>query len=194
MTPALSPRLEAALALAATAHRAQLRKGTDVPYIVHPVAVALILLGHGFDEDLLVAALLHDTVEDTDVELETIRARFGDGVGDLVDAVTEKKLEDGVKRPWKVRKAEALEHMANVADARVAVLKAADLLHNMQSTLADVRARGSAETFARFGAPGADWIRYHQEMTALVLSRLGDHPLARDLGAAAAELGRLTPP
>src|SRR5262245_7980656 len=112
MTPALSPRVEAALALAATAHRTQVRKGTDIPYIVHPVAVALILIGHGFDEDLVVAAMLHDTVEDTDVAIESIRARFGDAVGDLVAAVTEKKHEDGVKRPWKVRKAEALEHAA----------------------------------------------------------------------------------
>ena len=80
MDQAFSPRVDAALALAARAHRTQVRKGTDVPYIVHPVQVGILLLRHGFDEDLVVAGILHDTIEDTDLELGTIRAMFGDGV------------------------------------------------------------------------------------------------------------------
>src|SRR5262249_20822909 len=163
--PALSPRLEAALALAARAHRAQLRKGTDTPYIVHPVSVAWILLRHGFDEDLVIAALLHDTVEDTDVAIGNIRAAFGASVGDLGAAVTEKKEENGQKRSWAVRKAEALEHFA-AADERVAALKAADLLHNLHATLTDVRGHGVQAVFARFNAPAGDWIRLNRELAA----------------------------
>jgi (p)ppGpp synthase/HD superfamily hydrolase len=187
---AFSSRVDAALAFAARAHRAQFRKGTDIPYIVHPVSVAFILDRHGFDEDLIMAGMLHDTVEDTDVSLDAIRAAFGDDVAALVGAVSEKKVEeDGAKRPWKVRKAEALDHFAT-ADARVAALKAADMLHNLQSTLADVRTLGAA-AFDRFNAPAADWLWYHQEMGARVGARLGDHPLARELDDAVAELARL---
>src|SRR5262245_24388558 len=84
-----SPRYDAALALAARAHRSQLRKGTDLPYIAHPVHVSLILIRHGFGEDLAIAGLLHDVVEDTDVPLYRIAAEFGDEVAGLVAAVSE---------------------------------------------------------------------------------------------------------
>ena len=66
-------RYDAALALAARAHRDQLRKGTDLPYIAHPVHVSIILIRHGFGEDLTIAGLLHDVVEDTDTSLDTDR-------------------------------------------------------------------------------------------------------------------------
>jgi len=187
MSPALSPRIEAALAMAARAHRDQVRKGTDVPYIVHPVSVGWILQRHGFDEELVIAAILHDTVEDTELELATIRGAFGDDVAGLVDAVTEKKVEAGVKRPWRVRKAEALDHVMHAADERVAALKAADLLHNLHSTITELRANG-ASVWKRFNAPPEDWIWYHRELGAKISARLGEHPLARELDAAVADL------
>jgi len=173
--------------MAARAHRNQVRKGTDVPYIVHPVSVAWILQRHGFDEDLVIAAILHDTVEDTELELATIRAAFGDGVAALVEAVTEKKVEAGVKRPWRVRKAEALDHLIHAADERVAALKAADLLHNLHSTVSELKTCG-ATVWKRFNAPAADWIWYHRELGAQISARLGDHPLARELDVAVADL------
>ena len=69
---AFSSRYDAALALAARAHRDQLRKGTDLPYVTHPAHVSIILLRHGFGEDLAIAGLLHDVVEDTDTSLRLI--------------------------------------------------------------------------------------------------------------------------
>src|SRR5688500_431268 len=106
-----SARYDAALMLAARAHRDQLRKGTDIPYIAHPVHVSLILIRHGFGEDLAIAGLLHDVVEDTDVPLERIAAEFGDTVARLVAAVSETKTADGAERPWEQRKAEKLAHL-----------------------------------------------------------------------------------
>src|SRR5262245_27255581 len=142
MATGFSPRVDAALVLAARAHRTQVRKGTDIPYIVHPVQVALILMRHGFDEDLVVAGVLHDTVEDTDIEPDEIRSRFGDGVAALVSAVSEAKLDEGgARRPWRVRKEEQVAHLGQ-GDARVAALKAADSLHNLHSTLADLKVSG----------------------------------------------------
>ena len=69
-----SPRYDAALALAARAHRDQVRKSTDLPYITHVVHVSVILIHHGFGEDLAIAGLLHDVVEDCDVPLAAIAA------------------------------------------------------------------------------------------------------------------------
>jgi (p)ppGpp synthase/HD superfamily hydrolase len=192
MQTGFSPRVDAALILAARAHRTQVRKGTDIPYIVHPVQVALILLRHGFDEDLVVAGVLHDTVEDTDVEAEDIRSRFGAEVAALVAAVSEAKVDgDGARRPWRTRKAEQVAHLER-ADARVAALKAADALHNLQSTLADLKTVGAA-VFQRFNAPPEDWLWYYGTVARLVGERLGDHALARELEAVMAEIAALVP-
>jgi (p)ppGpp synthase/HD superfamily hydrolase len=188
--PGFSPRLDAALAFSARAHRAQLRKGTDTPYIIHPVHVAMILASHGFDEDLTIAGLLHDTVEDCGVPLAAIAERFGDGVAALVDAVSEQKTDDGGgRRPWRVRKQDQLDHLAH-ADARGAALKAADALHNASSTLAELREHGPS-VWERFNAPAEDSLWYYGEIARLVRERLGDHSLARELQDTVDEMIRL---
>src|SRR5919205_1265861 len=127
--PAFSSRYDAALVLAARAHRDQVRKGTDIPYIAHPVHVSVILMRHGFGEDLAIAGLLHDVVEDCDVPLAVITSEFGDEVARLVEAVSETKAVDGAELPWEQRKAEKLAHLQH-AGPDVAALKAADAIHN----------------------------------------------------------------
>jgi (p)ppGpp synthase/HD superfamily hydrolase len=187
--PAFSPRLDAALVFSARAHRTQVRKGSDTPYIIHPVHVAMLLAAHGFDEDLAIAGLLHDTVEDCGVPLQAIAESFGDGVAALVNAVTEQKTDDGgEKRPWRVRKQDQLDHLAG-ADARSAALKAADALHNASSTLADLRAHGPV-VWERFNARREDSLWYYGEVARLVRGRLGDHSLTRELEATVAEIAR----
>ncbi|TDD90411.1 bifunctional (p)ppGpp synthetase/guanosine-3',5'-bis(diphosphate) 3'-pyrophosphohydrolase [Actinomadura darangshiensis] len=117
-------------AVAERLHRGQLRK-SGAPYITHPLAVALILAGMGLDTTTLVAALLHDTVEDTPYTLGEVRAEFGDEIAVLVDGVT--KL-DG--RRWGDRaEAETLRKivLAAAADLRVLVIKLADRLHNLRT-------------------------------------------------------------
>jgi (p)ppGpp synthase/HD superfamily hydrolase len=107
-----SARFDEALAFAACAHRTQVRKGTPhpgVPYIVHPMHVATLLRVHGFDEDLVIAGLLHDTVEDCDVEVGAIASQFGDAVATLVRAVTEQKTDaGGQRRPCRVERLAAV--------------------------------------------------------------------------------------
>jgi (p)ppGpp synthase/HD superfamily hydrolase len=186
---AYSPRYDGALAFAARAHRNQLRKGTDIPYIAHPAAVSVILLRHGFGEDLAVAGLLHDVVEDCDVTLAELEARFGRRVAELVGAVSETKHADGIKRPWEERKAEKLAHL-RAGGAAVAALKAADALHNAHSVLRDVRADGPG-VWNRFNRGAASTINYYREVTAAVREALGDHPLALELAAAVEELAAL---
>src|SRR5215469_3717172 len=122
--------LQRAYETAARWHSGQYRKSGD-PYITHPLAVATQLADLGMDTTTLVAALLHDTVEDTDYTLEEIRADFGDEVALLVDGVTKLdkvKLGDAAK-------AETIRKMvvAMAKDPRVLVIKLADRLHNMRT-------------------------------------------------------------
>ncbi|MGY2063986.1 RelA/SpoT family protein [Blastococcus sp. SYSU DS0619] len=122
--------LQRAYDVAEAAHSAQKRKSGD-PYITHPLAVATILAGLGMDTTTLIAALLHDTVEDTGVTLETITTDFGSEVAHLVDGVTKidkVKLGDAAQ-------AETIRKMivAMSRDPRVLVIKLADRLHNMRT-------------------------------------------------------------
>ena len=122
--------LQHAYAVAEERHATQLRRSGD-PYITHPLAVANILAELGMDTTTLVAALLHDTVEDTGYTLEALTAEFGDEVGHLVDGVT--KLDRVVLGT--AAEAETIRKMitAMARDPRVLVIKVADRLHNMRT-------------------------------------------------------------
>jgi GTP pyrophosphokinase len=122
--------LQRAYDVAEERHRDQRRKSGD-PYITHPLAVATILAELGMDTTTLVAALLHDTVEDTDYSLERLTADFGEVVEHLVDGVTKlDKVQLGA-----AAEAETIRKMviAMARDPRVLVIKLADRLHNMRT-------------------------------------------------------------
>jgi (p)ppGpp synthase/HD superfamily hydrolase len=183
---AYSQRYDAALALAARAHRSQMRKGSDVPYIVHPVHVSVILLRHGFSEAVAIAGLLHDVVEDQNVPPSRIEAEFGPAVAEMVAALTEKKKEDGRPRPWEIRKQEALEQVQRASLDAVAV-KAADALHSSRSMAADLRREGSS-VWGSFSRGPAEFVWYYECVAEIVRQRLGPHPLAAELDAAVLDL------
>ena len=134
-----SMNLERALRWAAECHGGQTRRCGAVPYFEHVVGVALILDRLGFAEDVVVAGLLHDVVEDTEATLDDVRARFGPIVADLVAHGTEVKRDaQGLKRPWVDRKRDHLAALADApAPARALVL--ADKLHNLVSRSCDLR-------------------------------------------------------
>lgn len=184
---AYSQRYDDALTLASRAHRTQQRKGSDVPFIVHPVHVSVLLLRHGFAEDAAIAGLLHDVVEDQDVTLEEIETRFGARVAEMVAAVTEQKKDDeGNLRPWEVRKQEALDHLHH-ADPEILAIKAADVIHNTRGLAREVRQRGpSIWRFYRRGADESLW--YYRGVATLVGKRLRPHPLADELDQAVGDL------
>ncbi|MGA4839189.1 RelA/SpoT family protein [Streptomyces sp. G45] len=122
--------LRRAYALAESSHRGQTRKSGE-PYITHPLAVTLILAQLGAETTTLTASLLHDTVEDTDVTLDQVRAEFGDDVCYLVDGVTKlEKVDYGAAaEPETFRKM----LVATGNDVRVMSIKLADRLHNMRT-------------------------------------------------------------
>lgn len=140
---ALSDRFTEALALAASLHRGQLRKGTPIPYISHLLAVASIVLEHGGTEDEAIAALLHDAIEDADGDAtrQVIRQYFGDEVVAIVDGCTD--AETIPKPPWRERKEAYIAHLGE-ASPSVLLVSAADKLHNARSIAADYRVQGEA--------------------------------------------------
>lgn len=137
----LGPRFERALFFAIRKHSGQTRKGTAVPYVAHLLSVAGLVLEAGGDEDLAIAALLHDVVEDCGGApmLQQIRRRFGQRVAHVVDGCTDTDLDP--KPPWRQRKESYLKHL-RTANADVRLVSAADKLHNARSVLADYREIG----------------------------------------------------
>jgi len=185
---AYSARYEAALILAIRAHRSQLRKGSDIPYASHPIHVSVILLRHGYPEDLVVSALLHDVVEDQDVSIGSIEEEFGPAVAEMVLAVTECKSEGGARRPWHVRKQQALAHM-HAGSTGAAALKAADVLHNARSLAAQLRRTGAA-TWQHFSRGPDDALWYYRSVAGIARERLGPVPLVDELDHAVRDLER----
>ena len=124
---------------AAQAHAGQVRSSSDTPYFEHVAAVALILDRVGFPEDVVIAGLLHDVVEDTAASFEDVASRFGETVSELVRHCSEVKNDDqGNKRPWIDRKRDHLAALAEApAEARAIVL--ADKLHNLICIELDLR-------------------------------------------------------
>ena len=124
--------IKKAYLLAKSAHCDQ-RRVSGVPYILHPTSVACILVEMGMDTDCVVAALLHDVVEDTDVELDEIKKQFGETIAELVDGVT--KLSKISYSNREERQAENLRKMliAMSNDIRVIIVKLADRLHNLRT-------------------------------------------------------------
>ena len=165
------------MALAATAHAGQTRKGTDIPYVSHLLAVAALVLEDGGDEDQAVAALLHDTLEDTVVTEAELRSRFGDRVADIVVACTD--TTEDPKPPWRPRKEAYIAHLR--ADAPVDALRVAvaDKLHNARSLVADVR-RDGPSTLARFNAGAAEQLWYLDSLVD-VFSVRAPGPLTEEL-------------
>ena len=160
-----SPLVEKAFRVAADAHRNQTRKASDLPYFQHPASVALILARAGFnDDELLAAATLHDTIEDTDCTVESLTSEFPESVVKLILECSEQKTDaSGAKIPWRTRK-EA--HIAVVREAspsaRAIVL--ADKFHNLGSMVFDLE-RGE-ELWSRFNTSPEDLIWYHRKIVA----------------------------
>lgn len=136
-TVTFSGKFFEALELAARAHSEQKRKGTDVPYVTHPVAAAMILLKHGIEEELVIAALLHDTIEDTDLTLDDICKVFGERVAVVVKGCSEQDKS----APWEERKSATLTYLQS-APRDVAVVSCADKLHNIITISRDYELHG----------------------------------------------------
>ncbi len=175
-------RIQKAINLAIKTHeldQKQKRKGKDVPYITHPLSVGLILANTGATEDVVVAGILHDTIEDSVTEhkvtKEMITDMFGQRVSDLVLSVTEQDKS----LSWVERKAEALEHIKTFSNDSL-LLKSADIISNTSELIADYKIDGE-KTFDRFNAPKEKIIHYTRKVIATILECWFESPLRQDL-------------
>jgi (p)ppGpp synthase/HD superfamily hydrolase len=178
-------KFERALPYAAWLHRDQVRKGTNTPYITHLLAVASIVGENGGTEDEVVAALLHDAPEDQggEARLGEIRARFGDGVAEIVDGCTD--TYETPKPPWRERKERYLAHLAD-ASGSVRLVSSADKLHNARTVLSDYRLLGE-DLWTRFNGEKEGTLWYYR---AVVGTLQGDGPIVEELDRVVTELER----
>ena len=184
-----TPRIEKAIKKAAVLHRAQTRRGSiDYPYITHLVSVATILAHYTSDEDILIAGLLHDTIEDTDYTFEQLEDDFGMRVRTIVDGVTEKKGNNGERLPWMTRKKDYLETLKNAPEESLLV-SAADKIHNLRSLIEEHRIMGNEfwPMYARLTDPEAiekaKQVRLQSfgDILAVLKARGGSLPIVKEL-------------
>jgi hypothetical protein len=131
--------LSKAIQFATRAHRNQLRKGTDLPYIVHPFAVGMILSQFRFSEPVIAAGLLHDTLEDTGVTEQALAGEFGAEIATIVAACS----EPDKSLPWRERKQHTIDSLIT-APWQVKAVVAADKLDNLRAMSADYTQVGDA--------------------------------------------------
>jgi hypothetical protein len=192
-TAGLGPAFDRALAYAAALTREQTRKGTDIPYIAHLLAVAAIVIEDGGSEDEAIAALLHDAAEDHGghARLEDIRQHFGVAVADIVEACSDSLVEDPRRKaPFHERKRAYLTRLrtASLAARRVS---AADKLHNARAILADYRVLGEA-LWSRFNPDaGRDGVLWYYRALVTLFCTTGPARLADELARAVGEIHRL---
>ncbi len=170
----LGPRFEQALGYALAHHRADRRKGTQIPYAAHLLSVAALVLEMESSEDEAIAALLHDVVEDGGgpaAEAE-IGELFGADVARIVRANSDSLSGSTMKAPWRQRKEEYIAQIPTKApdELRVSV---ADKLHNARSILSDLRRHGDA-VWTRFAGRKEGTLWYYRSLTAAFEARRAD--------------------
>lgn len=181
-------RFDAAVAFAAELHADQRRKGTDTPYVSHLFAVAATVLSHGGTDDAVIAALLHDSLEDQGDEYRggrsALKAEIGRRFGAPVLAIVEELTDDerikkppagvgGTRAQWLSRKRLYVEHVRQ-ASADACLVSCADKLHNLRSMIADHAAVGDA-LWVRFRTGSKDdQVWYHEELAVAFSSRAPD--------------------
>ncbi len=183
--PRLGPRLQRAFRYAAEQHAGQTRKQSAVPYLSHLMAVTSLVLEGGGDEDMAIAALLHDVVEDCGgmPRLREVRKLFGSRVAKIVEGCTDSFSNP--KLPWIIRKSEYLQRLKH-EDAETRLVSASDKLHNVRTVIADYR-QDEESIWKRFsgGREGTLW--YYRALSD-EFQRRKPNRITRELAIAVREL------
>ncbi len=170
-----------ALEYASHCNRGTYRKGTVIPYIVHPTSMVRYLARLDAPEALCAAAALHDVVEDTDATLEEIREKFGPRVAELVEGASERDKS----LSWRERKEATLEHVRDTDDLELLILSCVDKLDNLRDIREDVTLRGE-EVWDRFKADKLSQAWYYRSLAKIFSEKLKGSPysaLAHELSS-----------
>lgn len=182
----LTKQISDALALAVRAHEGQTRKGTDIPYVAHPMGVASLALDFGATENQAIAALLHDVLEDGGPHFaKDIREGFGDEVLAIVEGCTDGVPDvNGQKPDWWTRKRAYLAHLES-APAVVLLVSGSDKLHNARAIVSDMLNVGEA-VFDRFTAGKDGTLWYYRSLADIFSKR--NAPMAKLLDDAVTQM------
>ena len=176
-----TPQIKKAIQFAARKHHGQMRKEAEpLPYITHLFSVALLVAEDGASDDVVTAALLHDTLEDTETTRAELVSAFNERVAELVEAVSESK-----ELAWKERKERYLARLEN-ADEDAVRIAAADKIDNIESKLEAYEREGES-LLKRWSQPPAEYLWYHGEALRIAEMRLPEHPLTKRLAEAHAK-------
>lgn len=160
----MTPKIHQAICYAGKRHDGQVRKGTSIPYIVHPLEVMAILIENGCSEDVIVAGILHDVIEDTcnnDSVRDTVRGEIRDKFGDSVLKIVNGESEDKSKS-WKERKQHTIDCL-KTDSLEVRLVCCGDKLSNIMSIEADKNKIGD-RVFQRFNAPKEQLAWYYKSI------------------------------
>lgn len=175
-----TPQIKKAIQFAARKHHGQVRlvhSDAPLPYITHLFSVALLVAEDGASDDVVTAALLHDTIEDTGTTREEIVEAFNEHVAELIEAVSEPK---GLE--WKERKAAYLANLEKASDEAV-LIAIADKIDNIESKLEEYEQDGPA-ILKMWKQPSSEYIWFNGEALRIAQTRLPDHPLTKRLAEA----------
>jgi (p)ppGpp synthase/HD superfamily hydrolase len=174
----LTQRFKDALIYTANLHSGQFRKGTKIPYIAHLLGVTALVLEAGGDEDVAIAALLHDAVEDQGglQTLAEIKNRFGDRVATIVAGCSDSHTHP--KPPWKIRKESYLAHLRD-ASPEVQLVSLADKLHNARSIYRDLKENGP-QIFNKFKGEKSGTLWYYDRLVE-IFTELGTNTMTQEL-------------
>lgn len=163
-------KINLALKIAAKAHQGQNRKGTDIPYISHPVAVGMIISQYTNDEATIITGILHDILEDVNPAIYSeadMRRDFGNEITDIVKDVSEPKTAGQPKLPWKDRKENYLKRLGNSYYIEAYIVATADKIHNLTDILKDYDQFGD-KIWHRFNASKQDILWYYRAVFDLI--------------------------
>lgn len=173
-----SYRIELAIRAASILHKDQVRKGSvPIPYISHLMAVAMILMDYTDEEDVIIAAFLHDTIEDTDYTATELREDFGGKVAEIVEALTEPQDTKSQSYSWRERKQLYAKHLRN-APKEALLIAAADKIHNMRAIVEEYY-NDHARFLAEFQGSLEDRVLMYQDI-ANVINRGLDNEILKE--------------
>ena len=166
-----SQRIELAITTMLEAHRLGRRKAGRGFEATHVLSVGLIVRDFGFGEDAMIAAILHDTLEDTTLEQDVISRRFGERVLAVVRDVTEPPRTE----PWRTRKEAYIEHLRDSPRDEARAVASADKIHNLTSMVTGFEAQGP--TFVDVFTAGLDEMIWYQQCVHQMLVETWTHPI-----------------
>jgi len=190
-----SKKIEKAIQTATYLHRNQTRRGTGIPYVSHLFAVFLILSKYTKNEDILIAGLLHDSLEDSDpndYNKEKLKQDFGENVLTIVQGVSEDKdgslSEKDAKLSWRYRKESYLHHL-NVVSEESVLVSTADKIHNLGSTVEDLKKEGDS-IWDKFNASKEDQMWFYESFNKIVKQKTAN-PIVNEFAVLLQEINTL---